>query len=71
VRDLPRKAADIWIANIAFKSEERHRFFHYENNVFTTEDKAKLGWQRQDDNWWISVDGKEFYLVPDALIQGG
>ena len=71
VRDLPRKVADIWVANIAFKSEERHRFFHYENKVFTTEDKAKLSWQRQDDNWWISVDGKEFYLIPDALIQGG
>lgn len=71
VRDLPRKAADIWIANIAFKGEERYRFFHYENKVFATDDKAKLGWQRQDDNWWVSVDGKEFYLIPDALIQGG
>jgi len=71
VRDLPRKAAEIWIADIAFKSEERYRFFHYEKKVFTTDDKGKPSWQRQDDNWWVSVDGKEFYLIPDALIQGG
>ena len=71
IRYLPRKAADIWIANIAVKSEERYRFFHYENEVFTTDDKAKLSWQRQDDNWWVAVDGQEFSLLPDALIFGG
>ena len=71
VRDLPKKTADIWVENIALQSEARYRFLHYENNVFTTDDKAKLSWQRQDDNWWVSVDGKEFYLIPDALIHGG
>jgi len=24
-----------------------------------------------DDNWWLSVDGKEFYFIPDALLHGG
>jgi hypothetical protein len=70
VRNLPKKAADIWVANIA-RGETEYRFFHYEDKVFTTNDSAKLSWQRQDDNWWVSVDGKEFYLIPDALIHGG
>jgi len=70
VRDLPKKAADIWVANIA-KGEAEYRFFHYADKVFTTNDSAKLSWQRQDDNWWVGVDGKEFYLIPDALIHGG
>ena len=69
-RDLPKQAADIWIANIA-EGEAEYRFFHYERKVFTTDGKAKLAWQRQDDNWSVSVDGKEFYLIPDALIFGG
>ena len=69
-RDLPKQAADIWIANIA-EGEAEYRFFHYERKVFTTDGKAKLAWQRQGDNWWVSVDGKEFYLIPDALIFGG
>jgi len=44
---------------------------HYANKVFTTTGKAKLSWQRQDDNWWVGADGNEFYLIPDALIHGG
>lgn len=70
VRNLPRQAADIWIGNVA-NGEADYRFFHYENKTFTTNDKSKLAWQRNDDNWRVSVDGKEFYFIPDALIHGG
>ena len=70
VRDLPKKAADIWIANIA-NGQADYRYLHYADKVFTGNDKAKLAWQRKDDNWWVSVDGKEFYFIPDALIHGG
>jgi hypothetical protein len=48
-----------------------YRFFHYSAKVFTTSDRSRLAWQRKDDNWWISVDGREFYFIPDALIHGG
>jgi len=34
-------------------------------------DRSKLAWQRKDDNWWVSVDGKERYFIADALIHGG
>jgi len=70
VRDLPRKAADIWIANVA-AGQSTYRYLHYADKVFTSNDKARLAWQRQDDNWWVSADGKEFYFIPDALIHGG
>jgi hypothetical protein len=70
VRDLPRKAADIWIANVA-TGQAAYRYLHYADKVFTSNDKAKLAWQREDDNWWLSVGGKEFYFIPDALIHGG
>ena len=70
VRDLPKKAADIWIANVA-NNQADYRYLHYADKVFTGNDKAKLAWRRVDDNWWLSVDGREFYFVPDALIHGG
>lgn len=70
VRDLSRQAADIWVGNVA-KREATYRYLHYENQAFTTNDKSKLGWYRKQDNWWVSVDGKEFYLIPDAVIHGG
>ena len=70
VRTLSKRSADVWIANIA-KGQSGYRFFHYADRQFTTSDNAKLAWQRKDDNWWISVDGREFYLIPDALIHGG
>ena len=70
VRDLAKQSADIWVGNVA-NGEADYRFLHYGNKVFTTSDKAKVVWQRQDDNWSVSVNGKEFYLIPDALIHGG
>jgi hypothetical protein len=44
---------------------------YFADGKFTTNDKAKLAWQRQDDNWRVSIDGREFYFIPDALIYGG
>ncbi len=70
VRKLSKKSADIWVGNAA-NGEADHRFLHDENQVFTSDDRSKLAWQRKDDDGWVSVDGKEFYFLPDALIHGG
>lgn len=70
VRDLSRKAAAIWIGNIA-NGQADYRYLHYADKAFSGNGQAKLAWQRKDDNWSVSVDGKEFYLIPDALIHGG
>jgi len=71
LRDLSKHSAEIWIGNIAFKDELHYRVLYFADGKFTTNDKAKLAWQRQDDNWWVSVDGREFYFITDALIYGG
>jgi hypothetical protein len=71
VRDLPRRAADVWIANPTAKEGASWRFLHYQDEAFTTDDGGKLAWKRQDDDWRVIVDGRELYLLPDALIHGG
>jgi hypothetical protein len=70
-RDRAKGSAEIWLANIASKDEVRYRVLYFADGTFTTRDKASLSWQRQDDNWWVGADGREFYLIPDALIYGG
>ena len=71
VRYLAKQAADVWIEKPASGPGARWRFLHHEARVFTTDDEAKLTWQREDDNWSVGVDGKEFYFIPDALLFGG
>jgi hypothetical protein len=71
LRDQDGKTAEIWIARIAHKDEVRFRVLYFVDGKFTTNDKAELSWKRESDNWRVSVDGKEFYLIPDALIYGG
>jgi hypothetical protein len=61
-------SAQIWIAHTG---TPRHRVLHYANRRFTTDDGAGISAKRQDDNWLVSVGGREFYLIPDALIHGG
>jgi hypothetical protein len=63
--------ADIWIVAPDGMGKVHYRVLHYSDKVFTTNGKSKLAWQRQDDNWWVSANGREFYLIPDALIYGG
>lgn len=68
VRHLASGSAQIWIAH---GSVARHRVLHYAGKRFTTDDGADISAKRQDDNWLVSVGGREFYLIPDALIHGG
>ena len=30
-----------------------------------------LTWGKQDDTWYIGIDNREFYLVPEAAVYGG
>jgi hypothetical protein len=71
VRNLAKQAADVWIAKPASGTEPGWRFLHHEARSFTTGDETKVTWQREDDNWSVDVDGKEFYFIPDALLFGG
>jgi len=71
LRDLSKHSAEIWITNITFKDEVHYRVLYFADGKFSTNDKAKLTWLRQDDNWCVSIDGREFYFITDAMIYGG
>lgn len=68
VRHLATGSAQIWIAH---HNSPLQRVLHYAGKRFTTDDGAGVSAKRQDDNWLVSVGGREFYLIPDALIHGG
>lgn len=70
VRNLARKSAEVWVANAA-NGKAGYRYLRFENQTFATDDGAKPSWQRQNDNWAVNVDAREFYLIPDALLLGG
>jgi len=52
LRELSKHSTEIWITNMAFKDEVHYRVLYFTDGKVTTNDKAKLTWQRQDDNWW-------------------
>lgn len=59
------------ILNRPDNGEVRALTFTKSDQSFVAHDGAGLAWQRKDDNWWISANGNEFYLIPDAVIFGG
>jgi hypothetical protein len=69
VRNQPEAAVDIWIRNLA-KGKAEYRFFRYTNQSFIGNDDSAVAWKRKGDNWSVSVDEKEFYLIPDSLLHG-
>jgi hypothetical protein len=71
VRDLPREAADVWVARAGTAATPSWRFLRYTGKDFTTDGPEKIETRRQDDNWVVGIDGNETYLLPDALNHGG
>lgn len=68
VRHSATRSAQIWIA---YGPDGRTRVLHYADRKFTTDDGARISAQRQNDSWRVGIGGREFYLIPDALIHGG
>ena len=68
VRHFATRSAQIWIA---YGPDGRTRVLHYADRRFTTDDGARISAQRQNDSWRVGIGGREFYLIPDALIHGG
>jgi hypothetical protein len=64
-----RYGATVW----TFKpgSAKDLRVLYFESDAFSTDDATKLDWNRRSDNWWVGAGGREFYLIPDAVIRGG
>ena len=49
------------------------RAFAFTKTNVTTGSGAKVDWGRKprDDNWYLGLNGHEFYIIPDAVVQGG
>jgi len=70
VRNLPKKSAEIRIGN-ATNGWTDYRYLRHADNVFASNDRSRLVWQRKDESWWVSVNAREFHFILDALIHGG
>ena len=71
IREKGKPNAEIWIALPGQKDKGAFRVLYYNDKIFTTRGPSDLSWHRQEDNWWVGVDGKEFYFIPDAALLGG
>jgi hypothetical protein len=71
VRDLPRRAADVWIARPGTAAAPSWRFLRFEGEAFRTDGPGAVEARRKDDDWEVRVGATEAYLVPDALLHGG
>jgi hypothetical protein len=70
VRDLPRQTAEVWIFP-GRAGAPQYRYLHYRNRGFASPNAVVLI-ERVDDAWRVSLDdGKERYVIPDALVEGG
>jgi hypothetical protein len=65
----PGGNAEIWLEKPTAKSQTRVLLFS--NGEFTTKDKAKVIIRKDNDTWYVTVDGKEVYMIPEAMILGG
>lgn len=65
----PGGAAEIWLDRPAAKGQTRVLLFS--QGEFTSKDAAKVTTRKESDTWYVTVDGKEVYMIPDAMILGG
>jgi len=65
----PGGSAEIWLDKPAAKGQTRVLVFS--QGEFTSKDSAKLTIRKESDTWYVTVDGKEVYMIPDAMILGG
>jgi hypothetical protein len=47
------------------------RTLSFDRDDVTTPDGGRLDWGKQGDEWYIGIDDREFYIVPEAAVYGG
>ena len=47
------------------------RVLNFKGDDVTTPDGGDLTWGKQGDEWYIGIDDREFYVVPEAAVYGG
>lgn len=49
----------------------RERVLLFQNGNVTTSGSGRLTWGKDGDTWFIGIDNREFYIVPEAAVNGG
>lgn len=49
----------------------RERVLLFQNSNVTTPGTGRLTWGKDGDTWFIGIDNREFYIVPEAAVNGG
>jgi hypothetical protein len=58
-------------ASIRIKRPDgRERVLNFARGDVTTPDGGRLTWGKDGDEWYIGIDNREFYIVPEAAIYG-
>jgi hypothetical protein len=65
----PGGAAEIWLDKPGAKGQTRILLFS--QGEFNTKDNAKVTARKESDTFYVTVDGKEVYMIPEAMILGG
>jgi len=47
------------------------RVLEFADGGVTSPGGGELTWGKQDDEWYIGIDSREYYLVPEAAVFGG
>ena len=53
------------------KPNGEERILNFDSGEITTPDGGDLNWDIKDGDWYIRIDNQEFYIVPDAAVNGG
>ncbi|VXD14430.1 hypothetical protein [Planktothrix paucivesiculata] len=51
-------------------NKRQERILNFDKNGVTTPQDGKLTWEKIEGNWWIGIDNREFYLIPEIVIFG-
>jgi hypothetical protein len=53
------------------KPNGEERVLEFDSGEITSPDGGNLSWNTQEGDWYIRIDEQEFYIVPDAAVNGG
>jgi hypothetical protein len=65
----PGGVASIWLERPGAKGTTR--VLQFRQGEFTTDDKTKVTTRKDADTFLVTIDGKEVYMIPEAMILGG
>ena len=48
----------------------KERVLNFAAQDITTPDGGELTWGKEDDNWFVGIDNREFYVIPEIVVYG-